>query len=260
MFHLKFPGKQSGLLVVQTYTEHERYSNADKEFLSFVSDQTAMAITRVRHDEEMITAKNEAEEMNRLKTNFLANMSHELRTPMVGIMGYTEILKREVSSPELKEMSSEIYESANRLLGTLNLILDLSKIESNKSEICLKSINVCDITLNQIKTFEELAKKKKLYLKTEIKNKEILSSLDERIFRQIINNLISNAIKFTRRGGITVKIYGEKIDGEDRVAIKVSDTGIGIPADSLDLIFEEFRQVSEGFPTAVLKEADSDLV
>ena len=244
---LKITGETIGALVVQTYTENERYTNADKEFLSFVSDQTAMAIARVRHDVELVKAKNKAEEMNRLKTNFLANMSHELRTPMVGIMGYTEILKREITNPELKEMSGEIYDSANRLLGTLNLILDLSKIEADKSEIRREIINVGDVTLSQIKTFEELARKKNLYLRSEIKDKQIYSSLDERIFCQIINNLVSNAIKFTHKGGVTVNLMKRIINNEERVLLKVSDTGIGIPENSLDVIFEEFRQVSEGF-------------
>jgi len=244
---LKVRGETIGAIVVQTYTEHERYTETDKEFLSFVSDQTAMAIARARYDEELIEAKNKAEEMNRLKTNFLANMSHELRTPMVGIMGYTEILKREITSPELKEMSSEIYDSANRLLGTLNLILDLSKIEADKSEIHKEIINVGDVTVSQIKTFEELVKKKKLYINTNIKDKNIYSFLDERIFRQIVNNLISNAIKFTHKGGITVEVNKKIVDNNENVVLKVTDTGIGIPENDLDLIFEEFRQVSEGF-------------
>ena len=244
---LKVRGETIGALVVQTYTENERYTETDKEFLSFVSDQTAMAIARARYDEELIEAKNKAEEMNRLKTNFLANMSHELRTPMVGIMGYTEILKREITNPELKEMSSEIYDSANRLLGTLNLILDLSKIEADKSEIHREIINVGDVTVSQIKTFEELAKKKNLYIRTVIADKNIYSLLDERIFRQIVNNLISNAIKFTQKGGITVEIDKKIVNNTENVILKVTDTGIGIPENSLDLIFEEFRQVSEGF-------------
>lgn len=243
---LKVRGETIGALVVQTYTEHERYTDSDKEFLSFVSDQTAMAIARARYDEELIEAKNKAEEMNRLKTNFLANMSHELRTPMVGIMGYTEILKREIKSPELKEMSGEIYESANRLLGTLNLILDLSKIEADKSEIRKEIINVGDVTVSQIKTFEELAKKKNLYIRTDVKDKNICCLLDEQIFRQIVNNLISNAIKFTHKGGITVEVNKKMVDNTENVVLKVTDTGIGIPENSLDLIFEEFRQVSEG--------------
>lgn len=244
---LKTAGKTIGALVVQSYTEQIRYTDQDTEFLSFVSDQTAMAIERSQVEEELIKAKNKAEEMNQLKTTFLANMSHELRTPMVGILGYTEILKREITDPELKEMSGEIFESATRLLSTLNLILDLSNIEADKSEIKMTEINIVDVTVNQIKCFEQIAEEKNLYMKTVISDEQIYSLLDERIFRQIINNLVSNAIKFTDKGGVTVKVDKKLIKNKGRAILRVTDTGIGIPKDSQQLIFEEFRQVSEGF-------------
>jgi PAS domain S-box-containing protein len=243
---LKTTEKTIGALVVQTYTEQYRYNEQDKEFLSFVSDQTAMAIERTQAEVELIKAKEKAEEVNRLKTNFLANMSHELRTPMVGILGYTEILKEEIANPELKEMSNEVFNSANRLLDTLNLILDLSKIEANKSEIKPTEINVGDITVNQVKCFEELARKKNLHLKTIMVDEHIFSLLDERIYRQVINNLVSNAIKFTDKGSITI-IVDKKLSGsKKRAVITVIDSGIGVPQESQQIIFEEFRQVSEG--------------
>ena len=243
---LKTNGKTIGALVVQTYTEQFRYTDQDKEFLTFVSDQTAMAIERTRSREELVKAKEKAEEMNQLKTRFLANMSHELRTPMVGILGYTEILKNEVTNPELKEMSEEIYVSANRLLETLNLILDLSKIEANKSEIHPVEINVKDVTINQVKCFQELAKKKDIFINIIPKEEQLYAMLDERIFRQIINNLVSNAIKFTIKGGVTIEINKELINENENVVIRVKDTGIGIPKESHQIIFEEFRQASEG--------------
>lgn len=243
---LKTNGKTIGALVVQTYTEQFRYTDQDKEFLTFVSDQTAMAIERTRSREELVKAKEKAEEMNQLKTRFLANMSHELRTPMVGILGYTEILKNEVTNPELKEMSEEIYVSANRLLETLNLILDLSKIEANKSEIHPVEINVKDVTINQVKCFQELAKKKDIFMNIIPKEEQLYAMLDERIFRQIINNLVSNAIKFTIKGGVTIEINKELVNENETVVIRVKDTGIGIPKESHQIIFEEFRQASEG--------------
>ncbi|RKY94811.1 MAG: hypothetical protein DRQ01_01425 [Ignavibacteriae bacterium] len=243
---LKTTEKTIGAIVVQTYSEKYRYSDQDKEFLSFVSDQTAMAIERTIAEEELIKAKDKAEEMNRLKTSFLANMSHELRTPMVGILGYTEILKREIADPELREMSGEIFTSANRLLETLNLILDLSKIEANKSEIKAAEINVGNVTVNQVKCFEELARKKNLYLKTILVDEHVYSLLDERIFRQVINNLISNALKFTDKGSITVIVDKKQSGNKEGAVITVIDSGIGIPQKSQQIIFEEFRQVSEG--------------
>jgi PAS domain S-box-containing protein len=243
---LKTTEKTIGALVVQTYSKQFRYSEEDKEFLSFVSNQTAMAIERAQSKEELIKARDKAEEMNRLKSNFLSNMSHELRTPMVGILGYIEILKEEITIPELKDMSEEIYMSANRLLETLNLILDLSKIESNKSEVHKTELNVGRITVDQVKGFEERAKKKNIFLKISIKDEEVYSLLDERIFRQMINNLVSNAIKFTNVGGVTVEVDKKLTGEEEKATLSVTDSGIGIPIDSQKIIFEEFRQASEG--------------
>jgi PAS domain S-box-containing protein len=243
---LKTAEKTIGALVVQTYSKQFRYSEEDREFLSFVSNQTAMAIERTQSKEELIKARDKAEEMNRLKSNFLSNMSHELRTPMVGILGYIEILKEEMTRPDLKDMSEEIYMSANRLLETLNLILDLSKIESNKSEINKVELNVGRITVDQVKGFEERAKKKNIFLKISIKDEQVYSLLDERIFRQMINNLVSNAIKFTNIGGVTVEVDKKLTGEEEKATLSVTDSGIGIPINSQQIIFEEFRQASEG--------------
>ena len=205
-----------------------------------------MAIERAQSKEELIKARDKAEEMNRLKSNFLSNMSHELRTPMVGILGYIEILKEEITRPDLKDMSEEIYMSANRLLETLNLILDLSKIESNKSEVHKIELNVGRITVDQVKGFEERAKKKNIFLKISIKDEQVYSLLDERIFRQMINNLVSNAIKFTNIGGVTVEVDKKLTGEEEKATLSVTDSGIGIPINSQEIIFEEFRQASEG--------------
>ena len=243
---LKTAEKTIGALVVQTYSKQFRYSEEDKEFLSFVSDQAAMAIERAKSKEELIKARDEAEEMNRLKSNFLSNMSHELRTPMVGILGYIEILKEEIAEPDLKEMSEEIFMSANRLLETLNMILDLSKIESNNSEINKIELNIGRITVDQVKGFEERARKKNIFLKISIKDEQVYSILDERMFRQMINNLVSNAIKFTNIGGVTVEVDKKLTGDEEKATLSVTDSGIGIPINSQEIVFEEFRQASEG--------------
>ena len=243
---LKTAEKTIGALVVQTYSKQFRYSEEDKEFLSFVSDQAAMAIERAQSKEELIKARDQAEEMNRLKSNFLSNMSHELRTPMVGILGYIEILKEEIIDRDLKEMSEEIFMSANRLLETLNMILDLSKIESNKSEINKIELNIGRITVDQVKGFEERARKKNIFLKISIKDEQVYSILDERMFRQMINNLVSNAIKFTSIGGVTVEVDKKLTGEEEKATLSVTDSGIGIPINSQEIVFEEFRQASEG--------------
>ena len=143
-------------------------------------------------------------------------------------------------------MSEEIFVSGKRLLETLNLILDLSKIEANKSEINAIETNLGDTAIDQVKKFEEQARKKNILLRISIKDDQTFSILDRRIFGQIINNLVSNAIKFTRKGSVSVEVY-KKIKGDkQRAVLSVKDTGIGIPEESQKLIFEEFRQASEG--------------
>lgn len=192
------------------------------------------------------SAKQKAEEMNKLKSSFLANMSHELRTPMIGILGFSEILSKEVKDPEQAEMVETINSSGKRLLDTLNMLLDLSRIEANREEIKLQNLNIENSIRLITKTFEGTAKNKGLNFNTSIMTKNISAMLDERLFGQIINNLLNNAIKFTKQGSITVQVNNEAIEGNVWAVIKVIDTGIGIPKESLQIIFEEFRQASEG--------------
>jgi PAS domain S-box-containing protein len=205
---------------------------------------------RKKVENELKAAKEKAEEMSRLKSIFLANMSHELRTPMVAILGYSEILKNEIDNRDLKTMSLEIYESSKRLLNTLNLILDLSRIEANKTVINLNELDVNKIAADEFNVYKNLAEKKKIDYKIFLPDKPLAILTDERIFRQIINNLLSNAVKFTNKGGVTLTVSAEQAGKAKNIIIKVSDTGIGIPRDSIDLIFAEFRQISEGLNRA----------
>ena len=211
-------------------------------FLAIKEDITE----RKKSEEELRNAKEKAEEMNRLKSIFLANMSHEIRTPMVAILGYSEILKNDVENPDLSAMAKDIYDSSLRLMNTLNLVLDLSKIESQKSIIYYTEFNAGEIVEEELKIFEGIAKRKNLYLNIVLPVEPLIIFLDERMFRQIVNNLVSNAIKFTPKGGITVKVDKESSNGKDWLTIKITDTGIGIPKSSRKIIFEEFRQISEG--------------
>ena len=195
---------------------------------------------------ELIKAKEKAEELNRLKSSFLSNMSHELRTPMIGILGFSEMLRSEIDDPELKKMADSIHIGGKRLLNTLNLVLDLARIESNKELINIEKVNLYEQLCGSLRTFEIAAKNKNLFLKCNINDKNIYAFLDKRIFGQVINNLINNAIKFTIEGGITVDAGIESIDDKHFCLIKVNDTGIGISVADLQIIFEEFRQASEG--------------
>jgi len=212
------------------------------QYLIIVEDVTS----RKKLEANLIYEKEKAEEMSRLKSNFLANMSHELRTPMIGILGYSEILIDEVKDASAKDSLEIIYTSGRRLMDTLNLILHLSRIEAGRLEVESETFDIVRTVEESCKLFERVATKKSLYLQINSNYASLDVVSDEKIFREIINNLVNNAIKFTDRGGITVEIKTEISGTYNWLVIQVIDTGIGIAKDNQELIWEEFRQVSEG--------------
>ncbi|HEY5122825.1 MAG TPA: ATP-binding protein [Ignavibacteria bacterium] len=200
---------------------------------------------RKRAEEEMRNAKEKAEEISRLKSSFLANMSHELRTPMSGILGFAEILNNELVDPGYKEMAGIILKGGKRLTNTLNSILDLSKVEADKMELNFECVNLSEAVSETARLFEASVKEKGLTLKTEIEQ-NIYSKIDLRILDHALSNLIQNSIVYTEKGSITISLNREMINDKDCAVLKVTDTGIGIPANYVDAIFEPFRQVSDG--------------
>jgi signal transduction histidine kinase/CheY-like chemotaxis protein len=201
---------------------------------------------RIAHEEAVLAAKERAEESSRLKSNFLSNMSHELRTPLMGIVGYADLLRAEKLTEEQIDLVENIYNSSNRLSHTLNSILDFSKLESNESLIGLKTANLETILQKIIVFYKELAEEKKLEFSF-ISNCQIPYALiNEKLFKGIINHLLDNAIKFTVRGSIKLEILNSKTEDEDFVTVSLSDTGIGIMEKDLAIIWNEFRQASEG--------------
>ena len=170
-------------------------------------------------------------------------MSHELRTPMIGILGYSELLLAELTDSDQKEMVSLILKSGDRLNDTLNSILDLSKIESQKVDLKLEPTDIVNAIEESRILFVVAAKEKNLKLTYNPGKKKIYVNAEFGMINKIMNNLISNAIKYTAQGEIKILTEIKK----DKVEIKVSDTGIGILDEHKNIIFEPFRQVSEGF-------------
>jgi signal transduction histidine kinase len=202
---------------------------------------------KILTEQQLIVAKNKAEEMNRVKSIFFANMSHELRTPLIGILGFTDILKNEITKPEQLEMIEVIARSGKRLGDTLNQILEISKIESDIMNIQLKPHDISEITENAMKIFKPAAGAKNLQLLSLHNSENCLAVIDERHFITILDNLINNAVKFTQSGSITVVTGIEKSGSGKWAYCQVIDSGIGISHEKIETVFEQFRQASEGF-------------
>jgi PAS domain S-box-containing protein len=198
---------------------------------------------RKSEEKELIEAKEKAEELNRLKTNFLANMSHEVRTPLIGILGYSEMILDENYDTELKEKIGVIYKSGKKLNETLDTILDITKIEAEKVDVIFEKFNLGELINETVMLYKILADEKGVELKYSPGTNGLMIELDKRFLTKILNNLLSNAIKFTYEGEVTVSTYCN----DRKVKIEVEDTGIGIPLDKLNVVFEPFRQVSEGY-------------
>ena len=204
-----------------------------------------VAVKHQQREHELMEAKIKAEHSNQEKTLFLANMSHEIRTPMNAILGFSELLQGDLREPKHREYLQSIRFSADSLLQLINDILDMSKIEAGAMVLHPEPTDlreICDF----IRTlFSEPAAKKGLYLECHvIENLPHALLLDRIRLRQILINLVGNAVKFTDKGGVEVRVSWEKERTSSRVTlvIEIQDTGVGIPQNKLDAIFKPFVQ------------------
>lgn len=198
-------------------------------------------------NQELTTARIKAEEANRAKSDFLANMSHEIRTPMNVVIGLSHILVRsEPLTKKQQECINTLQASAQSLMGLINDLLDIEKIESHNVELEHKPFSVVRVVEDVFKIMDIRAREKSLYFHLRQECERIDHRLflgDETRVRQILLNLCSNAIKFTQKGGITVELRCEKnITPIETVFVKVIDTGIGIDPEKQQTIFEKFVQ------------------
>jgi len=196
---------------------------------------------------ELKKALDRSEESDRLKSSLLANMSHEFRTPMTGILGVADILNEMVTNPKQKEMVDWIIISGKRLMNTLDAVLEIADLESNYSERKKDLIKLTDVANKVFVENLKKAKDKNIELILVNNDENLFIRSTEKNIRHILANLLDNGIKFTEAGKVQLIIKSEVINNELLACIQVIDTGIGIDEKYLPVVFEEFRQVSEGF-------------
>ena len=190
-------------------------------------------------------AQIQAEKANAAKSDFLFNMSHDIRTPMNALLGYSELMKRELTDPKLMDYQEKMEQSGNLLLSIINNVLDMARIESGKVELDEDYVKIRDIYQGIYKIFQAEAEKKCIHLKMEYDVKHEHVICDETKNKEIFLNLISNAVKYTASGGrVTIRITELDCDRKDYVRIRtqVIDTGIGMSEEFLPSLFEAFAR------------------
>jgi len=200
-----------------------------------------------KHNKELTVAIDMANKANQSKSDFLANMSHEIRTPMNGIIGFVQLLEKTNLDKEQRDYVKTVRNSSNIMLGIINDILDLSKLDNGSINLISEPMNIDEAVSDIINLYEAQCREKNLTIEFETnieKNHYILG--DSLRFRQIIANLTSNAVKFTQRGGITIEVISTPLDdGEESLYIAVKDTGIGFDESVKAKLFEKFEQASD---------------
>ena len=236
-----------GVLTVAS-RQIDAFSKDDMKIARDVVDLISLAVSqgrldseRDRYEAELISAKDRAEEMARVKTAFLSNMSHEIRTPLSGIIGFAQVMRAELSG-EMGEFATLIYDGATRLLDTISSVLDFAKLEAGKLSMVAHPTDVNQAIVETVKLLTPLAVKKGLPVTLKLLDEPLYCTLDRTSLDRILNNLIGNAIKFTDEGYVEISTELSEEFGR----IVVSDTGPGISEEFMPDLFNEFYQEQMG--------------
>ena len=230
--------KLNGKIIDVELTSMPLFFNRRKAILTVFKDISS----RKKVEKDLVVAVRKAEESDKLKSSFLANMSHEIRTPMNGIIGFADLLKKEnLAKTDLERYVDVIRTSADRLLGIINDIIDISKIEAGAINVVIEQFNLTSLVDDIYQFFLPQAKKQGLeFTLTCDKTTASEVKTDRNKISQILTNLVSNALKFTKKG--KVAIICSLVSESGLVRFEVVDSGVGIPENQQEAIFERFRQ------------------
>jgi signal transduction histidine kinase len=218
------------------------FSNQDVLIQSTLASQVAIALQNAELYREQLETAKQLREVDRLKTEFLARMSHELRTPLNAIIGFSDVLLEGLDGPLNERMEEDvtvIRDSGLHLKELIGDILDLSKIEAGMMTLNLQTVDISMVCDEVMATSQGLAFAKNILLKLDLSEEVKPISIDRTRIKQVLINLVGNAIKFTDKGGVTIAVKDEP----EQMRFEVTDTGIGIAQENIELVFEEFRQV-----------------
>jgi PAS domain S-box-containing protein len=235
-----------GVMALQDYHDEEKFSMEDVNVLEFIANQVAIAIQRRRMIDDVIHASRKAEEAAQSKQQFMSTMSHEIRTPLNEVIGITNLLLQGNPREDQMDFIKTLRFSGNHLLTLVNDVLDYNKMESGKIEFEQARFNLDDFLKDIMRTYSYRSKSKNLEFDI-VRENELPSEVtgDSIRLNQILSNLLSNALKFTQKGSIHVILKElERRNNISRIEFFVRDTGIGIPKDKHDIIFESFTQAS----------------
>ncbi len=224
------------------------YENVSFEIKEEILDTSIKNLTLSDNEDENKSVEELLilEEARKMKSVFLDNMSHELRTPITVILGYAGILYEDIEDPDLKEMAEIILKSSNRLTEALNLLLDQSDVDSKRLKVEFERKNLKDILTETYNVYKPVAEDKGLKLILDFDLDNAYCNIDTKMFNKVMTNLLNNAVKYTEEGSIIISLEKSISKNKEHYCIKISDSGIGIPEEKQLLVFEAFRQVSEG--------------
>jgi signal transduction histidine kinase len=238
---LQIKDKRIGVLEAVDKQGDQRFSQEDVDTLMTLAAQAAVAIENARLVGALRKAYERLGELDRLKSDFIAIASHELRTPLSLILLYAALLREQLGTAAGAQLDA-VFRSAMRLKHIIETMLNLRYLETGQVEVKPKRFDLREAIENACSDYEALAETNGLVLCTDLPDQQVSIEADEEKIRVILDNLISNAVKFTPQGGQVMVALGCR---DDDVEISVADTGVGIPAEELERIFGRFYQVEE---------------